>query len=182
MSESQHMPFKTLGTHLKFVREQAKQTTAEVSGAVEIDLTMLERIEAGAVRPPEDILLLLISYFDLQDQEAVQLWELAGYDGDLPEKIGAPEEAVQAAKSLVMLLAIDVRTLYSDALDIEPTKTGLTLSFKQSIGINKTAVPIARIGLSYDQAEQIVIQLQQALLHHKYNNGPKQLPPHTSSN
>lgn len=190
MSESQQLPYKKLGKHLRYVREQSKQTMQEVCGAVEIDEEMLARIETGVERPPEDILLLLFSYFDLQDQEAVQLWELAGYDGDLPDKMMLPEEAAQAAKSMVMLLAIDMRTLYSDALDIDATKTGLTLSFKQNSGMSapnptstagKIAMPIARVGISYDQAEQIVLQLQQAIMHHKYNGGHRQLPPSTGN-
>jgi len=44
MSE-QHVPFKTLGSHLKYLREQSSESLAEVSGAVEIDESMLEDIE-----------------------------------------------------------------------------------------------------------------------------------------
>lgn len=57
----------------------------EVSGAVEIDEKRLKRIEAGIERPAEDILLLLISHFGVADREAVQLWELADYDSDMPD-------------------------------------------------------------------------------------------------
>lgn len=166
----------TLGTHLKYVREQQKQTLAEVSGAVEIDPDTLERIEAGAERPHEDILLLLISYFDIQDQEAVQLWELAGYDGDVPDKLRSPEELPLNSKNMVMLLAVDMRTMYSDGLDIEATDAGLTLNFTQ-VSLKQVDSSVARIGMSYEQTEKVIAQLQQALLKHKYNRGPKRLPP-----
>ncbi len=73
-------PFKTLGTHLKYLREHSSESLAEVSGAVEINEDIMERIEQGVERPSEEILMLLISHFNMQDNEAVQLWELAGYD------------------------------------------------------------------------------------------------------
>src|SRR6476620_9549288 len=106
MAESQKTPFVTLGKHLKYGREQSKQSLAEVSGAVEIDADALERIEAGTERPHEDILLLLISYFNIQDQEAVQLWELAGYDGDVPDKLRPNDDLQLNGKHAVMLLAL----------------------------------------------------------------------------
>ena len=176
MSEPRQTPFMTLGKHLKYVREQSKQSLAEVSGAVEIDAAVLERIEAGTERPHEDILLLLISYFNIQDQEAVQLWELAGYEGEVPDKLRSIEEVRVNDKAMVMLLAIDVRTMYSDGLDIDATETGMTLTFTQAAA-KQTKSPIARVGISYDQAEQVMRQLQQALLQRRYNHGPKQLPP-----
>src|SRR5579885_2464316 len=73
-------PYTALGTHLKYLREQHKESLAEVSGAVEIEIENLARMENGLERPSEEILMLLINHFDIQDNEAVQLWELAGYD------------------------------------------------------------------------------------------------------
>ncbi len=171
-------PFQTLGSQLKFLREQSKQSLAEVSGAVEIDQGLLERIEAGQVRPAEDILLLLISHFDVLDKEAVRLWEMAGYEGDVPEQIRA--DVTPASKSIVMLLALDVRTIYSDGLDINCNQAGVTLSFNQSAGQGQPT-PVARLGMSYQQAENVLATLQQALLHAKYLRGPKALPPTTDS-
>jgi transcriptional regulator with XRE-family HTH domain len=176
MSDPQQTPFKTLGTHLKYVREQSKQSLAEVSGAVEIDAAALERIEAGNERPHEDILLLLISYFNIQDQEAVQLWELAGYDGDVPDRLRSSDDVAASNKAMVMLLAIDMRTMYTDGLDIETTNAGMTLNFTQASS-SKQASNVARLGMSYDQVQTVITQLQQALLQHRYNPGPKRLPP-----
>src|ERR1700712_4992722 len=110
-------PFKMLGDHLKYLREQLKESLIEVSGAVEIETTDLQRIEQGEERPSEDILLLLIQHYNMQDQEAVQLWELAGYDGDNSPhktKLEANAAAILQGKQMVMLLAMDVRTMYSD--------------------------------------------------------------------
>lgn len=175
MSE-QNAPYMTLGKHLKYVREQAQATLAEVSGAVEIDEAMLERIEAGQERPAEDILLLLISYFNIQDQEAVQLWELAGYDGDMPDKMRATDDAVQLGnKAIVMLMGMDSRTLYTDGLDIICNPAGITLQFTQ--GAANGPQTIAKLGMSYDQADLVLKNLQDALLKASFLRQHKQLPP-----
>lgn len=168
-------PFKTLGTHLKYLREQSNQTIAEVSGSVEIDDDTLQRIEDGQECPSEDILLLLINHFNMRDQEATQLWELAGYDAPVDEKNRLADDAT-LQKQVVMLLALDTRTVYTDGLDITANQAGMTLSFTQS-GAQPNGTVVARVGMSYEQAEQISKALQAALLQAKYLRGPKSLPP-----
>lgn len=167
-------PFVSLGKHLRYVRENLKQSLAEVSGAVEIEESVLERIEAGVERPTEDILLLLISHFGVQDQEAVQLWELADYEGVMPEQL-RPDVEVVAGSKVVMLMALDMRTIYSDGLDIDATSAGLTLQFTQTNGKSQPN-PVARLGMSYEQAEQVLAQLGQVLLRHKYTDDRQSLP------
>ncbi len=180
MSESQ-TPYSTLGSHLKYVREQSRQSLIEVSGAVEIDEQRLERIEAGIERPAEDILLLLISHFDVADREAVQLWELADYDSDMPDQI-RPEALEQqlASKNVVMLVGFDTRTIYSDGLDVIWNNAGMTLNFTQATAPGQN-LPVAKIGMSYEQAEQVVNTLQKAILQAKYVGNTKLLPPSTNS-
>lgn len=169
-------PFKPLGGHLKFLREQSRQSLAEVSGAVEIDQSALERIEDGVERPAEDVLLLLISYFGMKDQEAVQLWELAGYTGELPDHIHASDDLPPGNKNVVMVLAMDMRTVYTDGLEVVTNPAGVTITYTQTIGQNKVA-PVARLGMSYQQAEQVMLTIEQALLKAKYQSGPRLLPP-----
>ncbi|MGH7240867.1 MAG: helix-turn-helix domain-containing protein [Candidatus Saccharimonadales bacterium] len=171
-------PFKMLGNHLKYLREQLKESLIEVSGAVEIDADDLVRIEQGIERPSEDILLLLIQHYDMQDQEAVQLWELAGYDGnDSPHKVKLETNtaAMLQNKQTVMLLAMDMRTMYSDGVDININPAGVTLNFTQTTGDNQRA-PVGRIGMSYEQATLVMKTLEQALLRAKYLGPQHRLP------
>lgn len=173
MSES-NAPFTTLGRHLKYVRQQLDQSLAEVSGAVEIDEQRLERIEAGEERPTEDILLLLISHFGMQEQQALQLWELADYGDELPDQIKQDVDQV-INKSVVMLLTADTRAIYSDGVDVVVTKAGLTINFTQSGGPT-ASTPVSRVGMSIEQAEEVARILNQAVLRAKYGGG-KLLPP-----
>lgn len=178
--ESKSLPFQPLGGHLKYLREQSHQSLAEVSGAVEIDESALERIEAGLERPAEDVLLLLISYFDMKDQEAVQLWEMAGYSGDVPEQIRPTDDVNFNHKNIVMLMTMDMRTVYSDGIEVITNAAGVTMNFSQTSGFNKTS-PVARVGMSLQQAERVMRTIEQALLRVKYQSGPKQLPPSSAN-
>jgi transcriptional regulator with XRE-family HTH domain len=163
-------PFRPLGSHLKYLREQLHESVAEVSGAVEIDVDDLERIEQGVERPSEDVLMLLINHFDMQDNEAVQLWELAGYESD------KGDSSKLSGKPLMVLLAMDMRTMYTDHVAIEATKTGVTMNF--SAGKDHI---VSRVGMSHDQAKEVLHVLQTALLKSQYLKGPKRLPPGTKS-
>lgn len=169
-------PFITLGKHLRYVREQSHESLAEVSGAVEIDIEALERIEAGEERPAEDILLLLINHFNVQDQEAVQLWELAGYEGEAPEQLKQTIELPGQGKQVVVVMAQDSRAHYSDGIDVTANQAGLILNFTQATGIDQQAT-VARVGMSREQAAHVVRALQIALLRADHEGGPKRLPP-----
>lgn len=176
MSNRQETPFSSLGKHLRYVREQSRQSLAEVSGAVEIEEHHLERIEAGLERPPEEVLLLLISHFGVKDREAVQLWESAEYESDIPDEIKVNADFQGENKPTVMLVAMDMRAIYSDGVDIQVNPAGLTLNFTQSHNAAES-VPVARVGMSLQQAQAVVDALQRAVMHVEHNQQTKLLPP-----
>ena len=99
---------------------------------------------------------------------------MAEYGSDLPDDIKW-DEAPDSTKPTVMLLAIDVRTMYSDNLDVTVSPSGVTLQFNQGVSGSETA-PVARVGMSHHQAELVVRTLQQALMQARYGQG-KLLPP-----
>jgi transcriptional regulator with XRE-family HTH domain len=168
VKEQENMqPFKTLGTRLKYLRERSQETIAEAAGAVEIDADSLERIENGVERPSEEILMLLMSHFNMQDSEAVQVWELAGYDRRLGPDMPINPDELFNGKPVVMLLAVDVRTQYTDGVDIAADAAGVTMAFTQQGGQGATQ-PVARVGMSLQQAEAVALALQQALLRVRY--------------
>lgn len=168
--------YAALGMRLRYARQQKQQSLAEVSGAVEIDETVLDRIETGVERPSEDILMLLINYFDIQDSEAVRLWEMGNYSTDLPDELKMDIDS--ATQKVIMLIAQEVRTLYSDNVSIEANPSGVTIEFAQSAAGGQRNT-VARIGMSTEQARTVVNALQTALLYSQYDTNAKQLPPTT---
>lgn len=172
------------------MRQRLQESLGETSGAVEIGVEQLDRYERGSERPSEDILMLLISHFNLQDDEAIRIWEMAGYDSNArPFADDYRDDAEPSGSSgnqhsngrhpvQVMLLALDNRILYTNGAEIITDETGVVVNFSQSDGNNsQNSNTVARVGMSHTQAEQLLQTLQRALLHKKYLSGPKQLPP-----
>lgn len=177
------------------MRQRFQESLGETSGAVEIEVERLDRFERGAELPSEDVLMLLISHFGLQDDEAVELWELAGYDTNSDyspsqrydddrrdsgeHQSDSNEQAHQNVP--IMFLALDNRVLYSNDIDITTDDSGVVVNFLQT-GDKKAdgtmqRYPVSRIGMSYEQTERLMQALQNIMLHKKYTSGPKQLPP-----
>ncbi len=168
MSETQ--PFKQLGDRLKTIRQKMHESVAEVSGAVEIDEQELQRIEQGNARPSEDILLLLINHFGMQDDDADKLWQLAGYEPPHDDR-EEPQAESQNSRTMVMIMAVDPRIIYSDGVQVTANNSGVVLNFAQGVGTSH-AMTTSRIGMSRSQAMGLITTLQRALEKSK----PRQLP------
>lgn len=182
MSEpfNQKQPYLRLGKQLKQLREKLHESIAEVSGAVEIDDEVLVRIEKGEYCPSEDVLLLLFNHFDTEEDEAVRLWEMAGYDKqNMPQDgiafTGAPDDMNSQKQPIVMVMQQDTRILYSDAVNVTANGYGVVMNFLQNNGQPDTQMNvISRIGMSREHAESIIKVLQHTLKHSQVE--PKALP------
>ncbi len=164
------LPYQTLGELLKKLREKSQESLAEVSSAVEIDVTLLTDIERGTARPSEDILMLLISHFAIPEEEAVSIWEMAGYVEDhIPDKQlpGTSDHVRQ-----VMVLPMDARIAYTDMAHIAVSKQGVVMNFMQEMGLSGQPLAVARIGMSHQHAKEVLKLLTRALAEQQ----PKLLP------
>jgi transcriptional regulator with XRE-family HTH domain len=170
---SQH-PFTNLGKHLKDIRQSHKQSQAEVSGAVEIDVEQLDKIENGISRPSEDILMLLINHFDIKEDQAGRLWRLAGYDNPADASGNLDEQQ----RSVIVMMALDTRITYSDNVEIDINDKGLVLNFTQQSGPGvNSSTPISRVGMSYSQANEVLKKLHASLLEVQLHPKHKLLAP-----
>lgn len=176
MMESNAAPYKSLGTHLRYVREQRSESLAEAAGAVEIDVETLERFEQGIECPAEDVLMLLIDHFDVKDQEAVQLWESAGYSKTNDSRLKNPLENLDKNTTIVVM-ALDMRTQYTDGIEITAGKNGIVMQYTQGA----ESQPVAKLGMSYGQAEEVLKTLQTAILYGRANYTQRRLDPPRSS-
>jgi len=157
--KKKQLPYETLGSQLKNLRERNRESVAEVSGAVEIDEKDLALIENGTERPSEDILLLLISHFAVEDDKAAELWQLAGYD----KQEDVHETNQQSSRAQTLMVMIDPRVMYSDSCEVTANNKGVVLNFSQVSGQQGQPLTVARIGMSRDQAKMVMGILHQAL-------------------
>ena len=158
---NKRLPYEPLGSQLRSLRERNRESVAEVSGAVEIDEKDLTSIESGTERPSEDILLLLISHFAVEDDKAAELWQLAGYD-----KAAAEDEhelVTQSNRQQTLMVMIDPRVMYSDSVEVAADSRGVVLNFSQNAGQQGQPLTISRIGMSREQAKMVMGILHQAL-------------------
>lgn len=158
MSDLNKTPYRTLGNQLKQLRGRANESLAEASGAVEIDVRELASFELGKKRPSEDVLLLLISHFGARDDEAVRLWETAGYGLD---KI-PPARMSSTDKGATLPSTSDNRVLFTDIVDIMVNNYGVVMNFMQA-GPGNTTSSVARLGMSREHAKSILKILQHTL-------------------
>ncbi|HEX5394931.1 MAG TPA: helix-turn-helix transcriptional regulator [Candidatus Saccharimonadales bacterium] len=155
-----HPAYKPLGRKLKELRSRANESLAEASGAVEIDVRELAAIELGQNRPSEEVLLLLISHFGAKDEEAVKLWEMAGYG---MEKIPAAHHSNAEAVQIDTGAKTEQRILFTDVVDVMVNNYGVVMNFMQGGAPNSTPVPIARVGMSREHAKSVLKILQVTL-------------------
>lgn len=166
MSENprEDIPYKSLGTTLKRVREKLQETLAEVSGAVEIDIEELTAMEAGKRRPSEDILLLLISHFGMREDEATKLWEIAGYDQlALPFSNMTNDDADGDTRPSVVVMPTDARINYTDMVHVMVNNYGVVMNFMQGAGPNNQPMIVGRLGMSREHAKSVLDVLQRTL-------------------
>src|SRR5690606_33761349 len=131
------------------------ESLAEVSGAVEIDIDTLQRIEIGVEMPSEDILMLLMSHLRVSEPEARKILQLANYNASESEQ---PFDE-QMARQIFMLMPWSAQVLYADDLEITMGDHGLVLNFVQP-GANGQPMPVSRIGISYELAVKLQRQLK----------------------
>lgn len=161
--KQEEYPYKRLGNQLKKLRVKLQESLAEVSGAVEIDVSTLSEIESGLQRPSEDILLLLISHFSVKEDEAVELWELAEFDDtDLPIKNGTNHDE-QTIKQTAVVTPDDLRISYTDMVHVSVNDYGVIINFMQGAGPTSQPMIVSRLGMSKEHAKSVLEVLQKTL-------------------
>jgi transcriptional regulator with XRE-family HTH domain len=156
-------PYILLGYKIRNIREKKNETIEQVAGAVEVDKELLMKFETGIKLPDEDILLLLISHFDLKNDEAKKVWQLAGYESIEDDFKPEFHDSFTQVPTIV-IVPFDNKILYSDLVQVSSNNYGLVLNFMQA-NLTKNTQPqfVSRIGISKEHAADIVKMLSQAL-------------------
>lgn len=159
------------GNHLRSLRRRNKESLAEVSGAVEIDVRELGEMEAGRRRPSEDILLLIISHFSLREDEALKLWQLAGFEQGTFGTISGDNAHDVLPYSIQ---GNEQRVLYTDMVHVSANNYGVVVNFLQGLGADGRPVAVSRIGMSREHAKSLIEVLERTL--RLSENQQQQLP------
>lgn len=164
METNNKKPYRSFGEVLKRLRAKALKTPAEVSGAVEIDEDRLSLYESGEQRPTEDILLLLIQHFALKEEQADELWKLAGYSGQPDEeKFFMNDDQGNPQQITVGITAQDARIVYTDMIQVMVNNFGVIVNFMQGAGPSNQPLAVSRVGMSKEHAKSVIQVLQRTL-------------------
>ena len=176
MNDLEKSPYRPLGRQLKELRTRANESLAEASGAVEIDVRELAGFELGKDRPTEDVLLLLISHFGAKDDEAIKLWEMAGYSTEKVQAI----HLINGETAALQGGSQDARVLFTDIVDIVVNNYGVIMNFMQT-GPANSSQTVAKVGMSREHAKSIMRILQTTLSQTEHNKS-KAAPADSSGN
>jgi transcriptional regulator with XRE-family HTH domain len=186
MKKSDLQPFSSFGLALKNLRTKHNKTCAEVSGAVEIDEQKLLEFEEGRHRPTEDVLLLIIQHFDLIDDDAKDLWRLAGYSESFDDSkyfINDDTSDIHNSKT-VMITPHDARIVYTDMIQVMVNNFGVIINFMQGAGAGTSPLAVSRVGMSKEHAKSVIDVLTKTLQQAEETDKkttPKQLPANTQN-
>ena len=147
MGNVDHTPFSALGNALRDMRLRTKESLLEVSAAIEVSGERLAMFENGELRPAEDILELLIAHYDLLDQEADKLWDLAGY-----KKV----ETQELPQQTFFFSPFEQRIMYTDMVNVMVNEHGVIMNFMQAVGPNNQPIAVSKIGMSHAHAKRII--------------------------
>ncbi len=173
-------PYELLGNELKKLRDRRHESLIEVSGAVEIEGDELANFENGIFRPSEDILALLISYFNVRESESNKLWKLAGYEYSTNE-LNPDGDDMQLQSQPVIILPMDARVVYTDQVHVVINNYGVVINFMQGGSNNIQPLAVSRVGMSKDHAYSLLEVLKNTLEESSKPKEIKQLPNNTSS-
>ena len=148
-----------------------------MSGAVELEADIIARYEQGETRPSEDVLDLLIRHFDIEGEEADELWKLAGYGSEDADT--ADMSAMHT--HMMMVFPADTRIVYTDTANITVNNYGVVMSFMQNGPGGQPPVAVSRVGMSLEHAKSVLEVLQTTLKQAEASKDqkPKLLPPQT---
>jgi transcriptional regulator with XRE-family HTH domain len=182
MGTHKAQPYISFGKALRQLRERARKSPMEVSGAVEIDTATLMRYETGEIRPSEDILILLIQHFSLKEDEASELWRLAGYlQSPSDAFFFANDEFAQRSKTTSDNSSD--RIVYTDMIQVMVNNYGVIMQFMQGAGMSSQPLAVARVGMSKEHARSVMEVLKKTLeqADAMVAKKPLQLPPSNQS-
>ncbi len=176
MGNNEQAPHRSLGSKIKFLRQQWNQSLSEVSETLEIDERTLRAIEDGQTLPHDELLEMFISHFLLTDEQAMELKHLADSEKGfgLDSLLSGIDDML--TKQIVMLMPPDHRVIYTDSMQATVNDSGVVLQFMQQQKPDGQQIPISRIGMSREHAERMVKVIQETLREYDRNQKPRMLP------
>lgn len=153
---------KELGVAFRAYRLAAGESVEELALAIETESATIKEVEAGLLVPTGDMIELIARHYSLREQEARRLFELAGHKkSDFDMNLETTDiDFAQLSKDYDVLIS---PVFYTDKADVASNKAGIVINFVQNGPSGDKPIVISRVGMSHQQAENVIRELQASL-------------------
>lgn len=159
-----------LSEKLKSIRKSKGLSLTEVAGATRLDKAYLSKVESGSRNPSNSFLNSLVSYYSLPTNELLEIYRLAGHKSPIimnerKEVINMEQKIAenQPGPGVQVNVPANLPILYTDSIWATASQYGIVLDFAQGMGPTNSQNVVARVGLSYDHAKELVKLLSKKL-------------------
>jgi Protein of unknown function (DUF3467) len=184
MKSNKNKPYELLGETLRRYRESTLKSVDDLAAVMELKVSEITELEAGNLKPTENVIEMFSSHFKLSDMEEDMLWEQAGYpdpemyqEGFCPghdnefetchDSVNAPHMPGMPMFSdpgiTHIVVPAESRVLFTDMSHVTTSTMGVNINFIQSNVPNLPPVVVARVGMSKEHAKQLIDILTEGL-------------------
>jgi len=158
-----------IGKKIKMLRKSQGESLVQLSKAIDMDRSYLNKVELGTIKPSSKLLERIIVHYSVEGNEANRLRQIAGY---IPVKVvlndGRKEnsqlmvEQPVAQMTQVNVNPLQTPVLYTDSTFVTASEFGLVLDVAQTINGQQQNI-VTRIGMSFDHAKKLIQVMQDTI-------------------
>lgn len=167
-------PFLNFGERIRKYRMQKGENITQAAQALELDRTYLSRLENGHLQPARKLLEKICNYYSITEDEASEVFTLAGYPGkDIVmrtknrEEVNQMEEnqitGVKSDRGIEINVPGNTVVLYTDSAFVTTNEFGCTIDFAQRLGSTNKHNVVTRVGMSKSHMRALIKALQDRL-------------------
>jgi transcriptional regulator with XRE-family HTH domain len=164
---------KKLGELVREERVKHNLSLADLGRRLNLDRTLISKVENGRYSPTTNFLQRIIEVFSLDTDRANLLWHYSGKPVVFVETnnhkmenvaMSTPEtRPVPVPAMNVSVNPAQTPVLYSDMMGVTSSEFGMVFDFGQRVNTTNNATIVARVGVSYDHARKIMEAIQNEL-------------------
>jgi Helix-turn-helix domain/Protein of unknown function (DUF3467) len=177
-------PYALLGETLRRYRESSSKSVDDLAAVMELKVSEITELEAGNLKPTENVIEMFSNHFRLSDMEEDMLWEQAGYpepemyqEGFCPGHDNEFESCHDSANMhnipgmpmsgelgvTHIVVPLESRVLYTDMAHVMTSSNGVIVNFIQNNVANLPPIVVSRLGMSKEHAKQLISVLTEGL-------------------
>lgn len=167
--------FIEFGQRIRIYRVRKDENITQAAKNLDVDRTYLSRLENGHLQPTRKVLEKICKYYSISQNDASEIYTLAGYAGkdivmqnkerEGVEKIMEENQISKSkdVKGVELNVPNNAVVIYTDSAFVTTNEFGCVIDFAQRLGSTNKQNVVARVGMSKDHAKALIKVLQERL-------------------